>query len=121
MSRLEFSWSRVLSSVALLAWLMLLGAAAAASPVPVGEEAGAPVVSGMAPSSMPMTSDCMPCAICCMAPAPVTQGFSGQGHGPDAPSWRVNAPHEPRPPGSLRKGGLRACLPMRIAYCRWLD
>lgn len=111
---------RALCSFALLLWLTLSNTGATASSS-VRQEAGPVAAAAMASGSMPMTTGCMPCAICCIAPAPQTRGFTGQGHGPDAPSWRVHFPHKPRPAGSFARGGLRACLPLRIAYCRWLD
>ncbi len=111
---------RALGSFALLLWLTLFGTGATASS-PMRQEAGPVAAAGMASGSMPMTTGCMPCAICCIAPAPATHGFTGQCHGPDAPSWRADAPQEPRPAESFGDGGLRARLPLRIAYCRWLD
>ena len=56
--------------------------------------------------------DCLPAGL-----RSAGQVFGGAG----AAIWRVHAPHAARPPGSLRRGSLRASLPMRIDYCRWLD
>ena len=109
-------------SFTLLLWFTLASSSTGATASsPMRQEAEPVAAAGVALGSMPMTTGCIPCAICCIAPAPATHGFNGRCHGPDAPSWRVHAPHEPLPAGSFATGRLRACLPVRIAYCRWLD
>ena len=111
---------RALCSFALLLWLALLGAGATAS-IPMRSEAGPVAASGMASGSMPMTTNCMPCALCYIAPAPTRQGFSGQCHEPAAPIWRIHAPPAPASAWLFDRRVWRTRLPVRIAYCRWLD
>ena len=111
---------RALSSFALLVCLALLGGGARAS-APAIQEARPAMVSTMAAPSMPMASDRMPCAVCCIAPAPSTHGFSGEGKEPESPAWCV---HDQRTPATVRfleTGSSRVKVPIRIAYCRWLD
>ena len=114
-----FSW-RTLSGGALLLCLVLLGGGARAS-TPAIQEVRTAMASAMAAPSMPMASDRMPCATCCLAPAPSTHGFNGEGKEPESPTWWV---HDQRTPATVRfleTGGSRVKVPIRIAYCRWLD
>ena len=110
---------RAFGGVAVLLCLALLGMGAQASPSLV---APVPTIeaSAMAPQSMPAAMDCLPCAICYISPAPSTQGFSGECKEAEAPAWRVHAAAE-LPTAFCDTGGWHLPLPVRIAYCRWLD
>lgn len=111
---------RAFLSVWVLVCLALLGGGVRAS-TPTLQEARPVMVSAMASQSTPMASDRMPCATCCIAPAPSTHGFNGEGKEPESPTWWV---HEQRTPVTVRfleTGSSRVQVPIRIAYCRWLD
>ena len=103
-----------------LVCLALLGGGARAS-TPTRQELRPVMVSAMASQSTPMASDGMPCATCCIAPAPSTHGFNGEGKEPESATWWV---HDQRTPATVRfleTGSSRVQVPIRIAYCRWLD
>lgn len=111
-----------LCGIALLVWLTLLGVGAAeAKPLPAMQEASAVVPSSLGAGSMPMVSDCMPCVLCCIAPAPATQGFGGEFKESDPPAWWVRTRETPTV-AWYADGGSRPCpVPIRISFCRWLD
>jgi hypothetical protein len=100
--------------------LALLGGGAQAV-VPTLQDMRPVVVSAMASQSMPMASDRMPCATCCIAPAPSTHGFNGEGKEPEPPAWWVHDQRNPTKVRFLETGSSRVPVPIRIAYCRWLD
>jgi len=79
------------------------------------------VRSAMASQSMPTASDRMPCAVCCIAPALSTHGFNGEGKEPESPAWWVHDRWTPATVRFLEIGSSRVQVPIRIAYCRWLD
>lgn len=110
---------QVIVSAWVLVCLALLGGGVRAS-VPMPQEARPAMVSAMALPSMPMASDGMPCATCCIAPAPSTHGFNGEGKEPESTTWWV---HDQRIPATVRfleTGGIWIKVPIRIAFCRWL-
>ena len=76
---------------------------------------------GAAMPSMPMASDCMPCAICCLAPSPTAQGFSGDCSEAEEPGWQFLASHAREVAEAFDTGGGHPRLPIRIVYCRWRD
>jgi hypothetical protein len=118
----ELSWGvhvRVLVRAALALSLVLLVAQARAS-VHVLEEARPTVASAMDSRPMPAAFDCAPCARCYVAPAPATHGFSGDDQAPEERRWHVQLP----PAFNeifFDTGGRYVALPVRIAFCRWLD
>ena len=80
-----------------------------------------PVTSSAMPSAaMPQMLDCLPCARCYVAPAPVAVGVV-EPAGTDEPAWRVQDPALPYTTRDPDRGGGPSRLPVRIAYCRWLD
>ena len=115
---------RVPGGVALFLCLALLGAGANAS-VAVMQEAravAAPAVTSMIDAqSMPGVLDCMPYAVCCIAPAPVTHGFSGECKEAQEPLWHVHAAPIPDVGCWFDTRGSVARTPVRIAFCRWLE
>jgi len=111
---------RALFGVALFLCLALLGAEARAS-IPAMREAGPVAISTMASESMPRATDCMPCAVCYIAPTPSPHGFSGECQEREAPAWRVHALSVPAPTWFFDTGDWRLRWPVRIAFCRWLD
>ena len=104
----------------LVLWLCLalLGAGVQAAPRAM-QEAKATSAATMDSRSMPAFMDCMPCAGCYLAPAP--QGFSGEGKEPKELVWRVPAIPLPDADDWIDSGGWRPRVPVRIAFCRWLD
>ncbi len=70
---------------------------------------------------MPQLLDCMPCFGCYLAPAPVAQGVSGEPPGPREPAGRVTDAELPIWPECIEAGARPPRLPVRIAFCRWLD
>jgi hypothetical protein len=84
-------------------------------------EARPMVASAMPAAVMPQMLDCMPCAGCYVAPAPVAQGVSAEPGGTNEPAWRVHDPAQPDTTQTSNPGGWPPRLPVRIAYCRWLD
>ncbi|WP_439387862.1 hypothetical protein [Ideonella sp. YS5] len=105
------------------AWLCLalLTEPAAASQAVVHEARAAPAVIEAPMPSMPMASDCMPCAICCLAPTPTTQGFSGECRETEAPGWQLLAQPAPEVAEAFDSGRGHPRLPVCIVYCRWRD
>jgi hypothetical protein len=71
--------------------------------------------------SMPMASDRMPCALCYTAPDPVPHSLSGKCAEPPPKEWWAIAQNHARMVRQMRVGSRRRHLPIRIAYCRWLD
>ena len=102
----------------------LIGAGAHAS-VAVMQEAravAAPAMASMAGvRSMPAALDCMPCAVCCIAPAPVAHGFSRECKEAQEPTWHVHAAPVPDADCWFDTSGSEARTPVRIAFCRWLN
>lgn len=121
MRRLELPhrWHAV-GGVALLLWLMLFDTPAVAA-MPAMQEVGPVVTSAMGSESMPVVSDCVTCVLCCIAPAPTTLGFSGECKESDDPVWRLFTPSLLHSTRGLDAAGAQARLPVRIAFCRWLD
>ena len=80
---------RVLAASMVWLCLALTGAPAMASQAMAQEARQSPGVMEAPMPSMPIASDCMPCAICCLAPTPTTQGFSGEIRQPEQPGWQL--------------------------------
>ena len=77
-----------------------------------------PMVASDMTSSPAEAMDCIPCARCYAAPAPLTQLFVGQGNGSDPTAWRNDAAQRSAA-DRFDTGDRRAPLSLRIAYCRW--
>ena len=119
----ELSWNapvRLLVRAALALSLVLLGTQVGAPEVAREEARPTAVSSAVSSQSMPVAFDCTPCARCYVAPAPATHGFNGDDHPPEERWWHV---HQPSVPGAIvfETGGWHVALPVRIAFCRWLD
>ena len=115
-------------SGALLLCLTLVGvgseARSASASLQEARPVMAPAMVSMAdakPRPMPGLADCAPCAGCYIAPAPSTHGFSGEGKASEAQAWHVQAVPLPTADWWLDSGGERPRLPVRIAFCRWLN
>ena len=98
--------------------LALLGACAQAAPRAM-QGANGNSAAAMDAHTMLAFADCMPCRGCYLAPAP--QGFSGEGKEPEDPVWRVPAAPPADADDRMVSGGWRPRVPVRIAFCRWLD
>lgn len=79
------------------------------------------VASAMASHARPQMSDSMPCARCFAAPAPAVQGVSAEPGEPTEPAWRAHATAAPDSCLLMDAGNQLPRLPVRIAFCRWLD
>lgn len=111
--------------------LALVGAWLVLCPVPMSGEARAsmttmPEARSMPASAgpsvpMPQMRDCMPCIGCFLAPAPVAQGVNGEPSEPREPAERVPDAVMPNRLGWIDAGARPPQLPVRIAFCRWLD
>lgn len=94
------------------------GGRASALSMPEVRAATAPT---MAAPGMPMASDGMPCALCYIAPTPSPHAFTGEGKEPEPPTWWVHAEPTPTAVRFLTTTGARERVPIRVAFCRWLD
>jgi hypothetical protein len=77
--------------------------------------------SAMASQSRPQLSNSMPCARCFAAPAPAVQGVSAEPGEPTEPAWRAQVSAAPDSSAFMDAGNQLPRLPVRIAFCRWLD
>lgn len=111
---------RALVGAWVLVCLGLLGGGVRAS-MPTLQEARPSMASAMASTSTPMASDRMPCATCCIAPAPSAHGFNGEGKQPESATWWVHGQPITATVRFLETGSSRVKVPIRIAFCRWLD
>lgn len=75
----------------------------------------------MPASAMPQMLDCLPCAGCYVAPAPTVQGGSAEPGQSGEPAWRCHSVALSDATRAADTGGWPPRLPVRIAYCRWLD
>lgn len=69
----------------------------------------------------PQASDGMPGVGCSLAPAPAAQGAGGDPGEPGELRWRVQAPAVPDATWFRDIGVEHPRLPVRIAFCRWLN
>ncbi len=119
----ELHWGahmRAFVRAALALSLVILGTHACASAL-VLQELRPTAATAMSSQPMPAAFDCTPCAaVCCVAPPPANHSFSGEDKPPVEHRWHVQ-----RPPIFsailFDIGGWHVALPVRIAFCRWLD
>jgi len=75
-----------------------------------------------APSTgMPMASDGVPCALCFVAPTPSPRTFTAESKEPEPSTWWIL---DQRAPSETRFQVLEHSperVPIRVAFCRWLD
>lgn len=79
------------------------------------------VVPAMDSHAKPQMSDSMPCAQCFAAPAPAVQGVGAEPGEPIEPAWRTQGSATPDLSVFMDAGDRLPRLPVRIAFCRWLD
>lgn len=105
---------------ALLLCVALAGTGARASVLSM-PEVRTTAASTKATQGMPMASDGMPCALCYIAPTPNPHAFSGEAKEPEPLTWWVHAERTPAAVRSLTSVCRRDRIPIRVAFCRWLD
>ena len=77
--------------------------------------------TAMTSQSVPAALDCMPCALCYVATAPNSHVVTVEAKEFESFTWWVHVPPvlaEHRFPSNPR---CREHVPIRIAFCRWLD
>lgn len=116
--RLRGQWAFV--GAALLLCVALVGTGARASVMSM-QEARAITASTMTAPGMPMASGSRPCALCYIAPTPSPHAFTGEGKEAEPLTWRVRARPTPAAVQFLATVGRRERVPIRVAFCRWLD
>ncbi len=107
---------------AALIWLcvVLIGTDAYASSSAMPEVRATPAAA-MTSQSDPAASDCMPCALCCVAPAPSAHLVTVESKELESLTWWVHVPPAPTERRFLSNPGCREHVPIRITFCRWLD
>lgn len=113
------SWCTFVGAALLLC--VALAATGARASVGSMPEARAATASTMAAPGMPMVSDGMPCALCYIAPTPSPHAFTGEGKEPEPLTWWVHAEPTPAAVRFLTTARPRDRVPIRLAFCRWLD
>ena len=107
---------------ACLAWacLALIGTGARASNVDT-QELRAEAATAMVSERMSGAADCMPCALCFVAPAPSEHTFTCDAK--EAAPWAQHVPAPLALPVTrvTSRSTPREHVPIRIAFCRWLD
>lgn len=107
---------------AALAWLCLalIGTGARASSLAMPEVRATPAAA-MTSQGVPAASDCMPCALCYIAPAPSSHGVTVEAKEFESFTWWVHLPPVPAEHRFLSNPRCREHVPIRITFCRWLD
>jgi hypothetical protein len=121
MPRLErgHRWCAV---AAALVWLCLaLIATGAHASSSATQEVRAIPAHAMTSQGMPEALDCMPCALCYVAPAPISHVVTVEAKEFESFTWWVHLPSVPAEPQALSDPRYREHVPIRISFCRWLD
>jgi hypothetical protein len=86
------------------------------------QQAATSASTTLVPMPMPMASDRMPCALCYAAPGPVPYGGGGSSAAQEATvRWVPQARPSTELVGPRAHKRCQGRVPIRIAYCRWLD
>lgn len=102
--------------------LTLVSGRAFASMTPMAEVRPMAAMAMASPAmAMARMLDCTPCVRCYVAPATVAQGVGEESDARHEPAWRVRLPTLPDATRSVDTAGWHPRLPVRIAFCRWLD
>lgn len=121
MSRAErvHRWAAI---AAALIWLCVVligtGARASSSAVP---EVRAMAAAAVASQGVPAALDCMPCALCYIAPAPSAHTVTVEAKEFESFTWWLPVPAAPAEHQFLSTPRCREHVPIRITFCRWLD
>ena len=107
---------------AALVWLCLalIGTGARASTSGMSEVRATPAAA-MTSQGSPAASDCMPCALCYIAPAPSLHVVTIEAKEFESFGWRVHVPPALPERRFLANPRCREHIPIRITFCRWLD
>lgn len=70
---------------------------------------------------VPAALDCMPCALCYVAPAPSSNVVTVVANEFESSTWWVHTPAAPTQRRFLSNPRCLEHVPIRIAFCRWLD
>jgi hypothetical protein len=103
--------------IAILLWMPAAGWAMAGMGQPPGQEPSAGQVL-REPASV--TEPCAPCLSCPVAPSPQAQSFNLP-DGSSGDAGRLGHSADIGAPGLVTTDEPGARLPVRIAYCRWLN
>ena len=98
--------------------LMTAGAWTSAAPM---QEMSASAKSPVAAQSTPMASDGMPCALCCIDPAPSAHTTTSEGKEPELATRWARAQPIPSTVRFLAAESSRVRVPIRITLCRCLN
>lgn len=105
---------------ALLLCVVVAGTGARASVLSMQEVRATTASTGDA-AGMPMASGSRPCALCYITATPSPHAFTGEGKEPEPLTWWVHAEPPPAAVRFLTTVGRRDRVPIRVAFCRWLD
>lgn len=112
-------WAAIAAALVWL-WLALIGTDARASSSAMPEVRATPAAA-VTSQSVPAASDCMPCALCYIAPAPSSHGVTAEAKVFESFTWWVPVPSAPVERRFLSNPRCREHVPIRITFCRWLD
>ncbi len=107
---------------AALVWLCLaLIATGAHASSSATQEVRAIPAHALTSQGMPEASDCVPCALCYAAPAPISHTLTVEAKVAESFTWFAPAPTHRPELRFLSKPRCRKHVPIRISFCRWLD
>ena len=111
-------FARIVVGIALPVWLALLSCATRAFVDVIDTP---PALHSETALHQESRLDCCPCAACCTAPVPAAHSFSGESREASTPTWHVLPRRTDSSARTVDTRGRRTLLPVRIAFCRWLD
>lgn len=116
--RIRGRWAFI--GVALLLCVALVGTGTRAS-VTAMQEVRATTALTITGPVMPMASGSRACVLCYIAPIPSPHVFNGEGKEAEPRTWWVRAEPIPAAVRFLTTVSRRERVPIRVAFCRWLD
>jgi hypothetical protein len=99
--------------------LALIGTGVRASSLAMPEARATPAAA-MTSRPVPAASDCMPCALCYIAPAPNSHAVTVEAKEFESFTWEVQVSPAPVERRVLSNPQCREHVPIRITFCRWL-
>ncbi len=112
-------WCAIAAALVWL-WLALIATGAHASSSATQEVRATPA-RAVTSQGMPEALDCMPCALCYIAPAPSSHVVTIEAKEFESITWWVHAQQAPTERRFLSNPRCREHVPIRISFCRWLD
>ena len=112
-------WVAIAAAVVWLC-LALIGPGARASNSALPESAAMPAAA-MTNQGVPAALDCMPRALCYIAPAPNLHVVTIEAKEIESFAWWTLDPPAPSERRFLTNPRCREHVPIRITFCRWLD